>query len=134
MKAQQFDPKPYCENAVKIAETFERNFTGSDLDVVAMEEILGIIHKAYSEKEVTEQNAKGLAISMGVYLGQLMLDHKLTECGYAWKVDDNEPCLVKNSNDKMYPLTKVWKRVVNGKDDNVKSFYTIGIMMAEDKK
>lgn len=56
---------------------------------------------------------------------------ELFECGYEWTVDSNEPCLNKDNNNKMFPIAKVWKRIINGTEDSVKSFYDIGIAITE---
>lgn len=126
-----FNAKPYCENTIKFVQQFGKNFSCKSEDIADMEEILDIIHKDYINKDISEKTAEKIAISMGIYLGQVMLDSKLSECGYEWMVDNNQPCLTKNDNNKMYPIAKVWKRITNGVEDNVKSFYDIGIVIAE---
>ena len=82
-------------------------------------------------KKIVDEAAERIAVSLGIYLGQVMLENKLSEYGYEWLVDGNEPCLAKNNDYKMFPITKVWKRITNGIEDNIKSFYNIGIAIAE---
>lgn len=128
---EKFDSKPYCKGAIKFALQFGKNFSYKSEDITDMEEILEKIHIDYSNNAITAASAERIAVSLGIYLGQVMLENKLSECGYEWTVDANEPCLIKDNNNKMFPIAKVWKRIVNGKEDSVKSFYDIGIAIAE---
>lgn len=128
---EKFESKAYCDGAIKFALQFGKSFSYKAEDIDAMEEILEIIHNDYIEKAIKDESVEKIAISMGIYLGQVMLENKLSECGYEWVIDENQPCLAKNDANKMFPVTKVWKRIVNGIEDNVKSFYDIGIAIAE---
>lgn len=128
---EKFDSKPYCGGAIKFARQFGKSFSYKSEDIADMEEILEKIHNDYSNNAITAASAERIAVSLGIYLGQVMLENKLFECGYEWTVDSNEPCLIKDNNNKMFPIAKVWKRIINGTEDNVKSFYDIGIAIAE---
>lgn len=127
----KFDSKPYCESAIKFVLQFGKEFSYKSNDIEDMEGILEIIHNDYKSKKITEETAQKIAISLGIYLGQVMLDTSLSKYGYIWVIKDNEPCLVKNDVNQMFPITKVWKRIANGNEDNVKSFYDVGIVIAE---
>ncbi len=126
-----FDSKPYCEGVIKFALQFGKNFSYRSGDIDDMEEILEILYNDYRSKKLTDEAVERISLSLGIYLGQVMLDNELSKCGYSWNTDGNEPCLVKNDADQMYPVTKVWKRIINGNGDNVKSFYDVGIAIGQ---
>lgn len=127
------DFKSYCEDAVKLAKQFGKNFSYSPTDITDMDEILETIHNDYENKEISEQNAELFAVIFGIYLGQVMLDNSLSEYGYSWAVKNSEPYLEKNSANQMFPIAKAWKMIVNGIEDSVKSFYDVGIAIASGK-
>ena len=128
---EKFDSKPFCEGAVKVAMQFGKTFSYEPEDINDMEEILELYHNAYENKKITNEIAERIAFSLGVYLGQVMLESKLSEFGYEWRVDENQPCLASDDSNKMYPISKVYKRIINGIEDSVKSFYDVAIVIAE---
>lgn len=128
-----FDFKPYCEDAIKLASQFGKNFSYSPEDIADMDEILETIHNDYENKKISEQNAEKIAVVFGIYLGQVMLDNSLAKYGYNWAIETSEPYLAKNSANQMFPITKTWKMIVNGIEDSVKSFYDVGIAIASGK-
>lgn len=70
----------------------------------------------------------------GVYLGQTLLDTYLTLRGYFWAVgEDSIPALKKDGKNQMSPITKVYKRLLNGPEDSVKSFYDVALYIADGK-
>lgn len=62
-----------------------------------------------------------IAVHFGIYLGETLLRLKLKDKGYEWYIDDGIPILI-NANTKISPITKAHKRILNGSEDNVKSF------------
>lgn len=129
----EFDSRTYCEDAINLASKFEKNFSYSPSDIADMDEILKSIHEDYENKKITDKNAELFAIVFGIYLGQVMLDNNLTELGYKWAIEDTGPCLAKNADNKMYPVSKTLKMIINGVEDSVKSFYDVGIAIASGK-
>ena len=117
------DGKKVCQNCIQDEDDFD---CPND-----MEEILELYHNAYENKKITNEIAERIAFSLGVYLGQVMLESKLSEFGYEWRVDENQPCLASDDSNKMYPNSKVYKRIINGIEDSVKSFYDVAIVIAE---
>jgi len=128
---EKFDYKPYCEGAIKFCEQFGKHFDYKPDDIDGLEEILEILSNDYENKSLSDETAERIAVSLGIYLGQVMLLQKLSECGYEWQIDTTEPYLAKDDKNKMFPITKVWKRITNGIEDNVESFYKVGIAIAE---
>ena len=128
-----FDPRPLCEQMVTLAKIFKREFTYKKEDIKELDEILEVLHNEYESGKMKEPELQKASLYAGVYTGELMLREKFAECGYRWALDENEPCLEKDDGNKCYPCAKVWKRIVNGREDSVKSFFDIGILIAEGK-
>ncbi|MCD7990557.1 MAG: hypothetical protein LUK37_01695 [Clostridia bacterium] len=52
--------------------------------------------------------------------------------GYFWAPgEDGIPVLMKDGKNQMSPITKVYKRLLNGPEDNVKSFYVVALLIAD---
>ena len=51
--------------------------------------------------------------------------------GYCWNMDEGLPVLAKDDKNQMSPITKAEKRILNGSEDSVESFYRIGLFIAE---
>ena len=67
----------------------------------------------------------------GSYLGEVMLKNGLSKRGYHWGMQNtgNIPLLMADDEKYVTPIDKIYKRLVNGPEDNVVSFYQM--MMEE---
>ena len=129
-----FDPKPYCEEWINIVkEHYGKDFTYKKEDIEELDEILERFHEEYERSGLSDTAMSNISVWAGCYIGQVMLETKLYESGYKWSLEENEPCLEKNDGNKCFPCTKVWKRIANGREDSVKSFFDIGLLIAEGK-
>lgn len=58
----------------------------------------------------------------------------MTDKGYFWTTgEDDIPVLKKDGKNQMSPITKVYKRLLNGPEDSVKSFYDVALFIADGK-
>ena len=66
-----------------------------------------------------------MALIFGSYLGEVMLKNGLSKKGYGWGKDNtsNIPLLVAAEGNYIAPNDKVYKRLINGGEDSVISFY-----------
>ena len=120
-----------CETALKIAENFGKQFSFAEQDIDELEEILETYHQDYLNHVCTEQEVWNVSVIWGIYLGQVLIEKHIGAYGYYWKMEDGFPLLVKDGENKMSPITKVQKRILNGMEDNVKSFYNIACAIAD---
>lgn len=97
-----------------------------------VEEILAVYHQQLSEYDDKDGQTTlwNLAVYFGIYLGETMLRVSLKDKGYQWYIKDGLPIL-KNDHNEIFPITKVHKRILNGPEDNVKSFCDVGFMIAD---
>ena len=123
----------YCEGAIRFVEQFGKTFTYSPQDAVSMEEILAVISQDYQSGSLSGDKASRIAVSLGIYLGQLILMNGAEKAGYKWAMHEGEPCLEKNAGWKIFPVTKVYKRICGDVSDNVASFYKVSLLIAEGK-
>jgi len=115
-------------NAISYAESFQKNFDYSKKSINDLEEILDFYSNDISESKPTENQIWSMSIIFGSYLGETMLKNGLAKKGYKWGKDNssNVPLLVNdNGNSFITPNDKVYKRLVNGKEDNIISFYDV---------
>jgi len=68
-----------------------------------------------------------MAIIFGSYLGEAILKTGLANKGYRWGKDNssNVPLLIREDGSFITPNDKVYKRLINGKEDNIISFYDV---------
>ncbi|MBQ1464297.1 MAG: hypothetical protein IIZ18_05755 [Ruminococcus sp.] len=130
---EELNISAYCDGAFKFVEQFGKKFTNSPKDADTMEYILGKVANRYQSGRLSDADAQKIAYSLGVYLGQLILENGGGKGGYRWAMHEGVPCLEKNAGWKMFPVTKVFKRIKGNVSDSVSAFYKTSIMIAEGK-
>ncbi len=113
--------------AVNFAKSFEKQFDYSKNSIKDLEEILDYYSNDISESKPTENQIWSMAVIFGSYLGEVMLKNGLSERGYYWGTDNTSdiPLLMTDSGNCITPNDKVYKRLINGKEDNVITFYDV---------
>lgn len=113
--------------AIKYAESFQKYFDYSKKSINDLEEILDFYSNDISESKPTENQIWSMSIIFGSYLGETMLKNGLAKKGYQWGIDksSNIPLLVNDNGNFITPNDKVYKRLVNGKEDSIISFYDV---------
>lgn len=123
-----------CDTAIKYAKDFEKEFDYSRQSIESLDDILQYYYEEIQKTNPAEKSIWKMAVIFGVYLGESLLKAELTSQGYIWSIDeDNVPRLKKDNNFIMSPVDKVYKRLKNGPEDSVLSFYNISIMIANGK-
>lgn len=118
-----------AQKAVEYAHDFRVDFDYTDKSVEALEGVLDYYANDMRKAQPTERQVWTMASFFGAYLGELMLRNGLAEKGYEWGVDEQGgyPVLISDGNYTVAPIDKVFKRFVNGSEDNVVSFFTYGM-------
>lgn len=119
--------------AVRYAKSFDKEFDYSKDSIKALEEILDYYANDISRSKPTENQIWSMAVIFGSYLGEVMLRNGLAQKGYVWGKDDTSdiPLLAADDGSYITPNDKVYKRLVNGKEDDVVSFYDVVMGMNE---
>ena len=117
-----------CESAIKMSRVFGKEFNYSGESIKRLEDILKYYHECVERKLVNEEQIASIALIFGAYLGETMLRNKLAECGFQWQYEEEVPIVKHKAEDwTARPVSKVYKRLVNGEEDSVVSFYDIVI-------
>ena len=118
-----------CCGAVEYAKSFGKNFDFSENSITDLEEILDFYSNDISVSKPTENQIWSMAVIFGSYLGQTILKNGLSQKGYYWAKEgySNIPLLICKDGGRLTPVDKVYKRLVNGCEDNVVSFYRFAI-------
>lgn len=124
--------KQNCDTAIRYAKSFEKDFDFSRNSIKDLEEILDYYSKDISRDRPTEHQIWSMSIIFGSYLGEVMLKNGLSEKGYKWGIDNTSdiPLLINAAGNYITPNDKVYKRLVNGAEDNVLFFYDAIMEMA----
>ena len=117
--------KNYSATAVDYAKHFNKNFDYSKDSIADLEEILDYYSKDISVSKPTENQIWSMSVIFGSYLGETLLKNGLSQKGYSWTNvgSSNIPVLSGSDGSYLAPNDKVFKRLVNGPEDSVVSFY-----------
>lgn len=135
------DTKRAAEEAVRLAEERGVSLDFSRSSVVALDELLLDVSRSAARQGSTDDEIWDLACIYGSYLGECMLRNDFGRLGFAWGEDtDGEPCLKPTSKatgsaaslSRFVPITKAYKRLVNGEQDSAAQFYAMTLLMVSD--
>lgn len=116
-----------CSNAVRDAAKFGLEFNFREEDIPVLEAFLNRINEELKKSDAPPTSANNIAVIYGTYLGETMMRNYAAEYGFKWGAENHEPMLYNSeSNSKLYPVTKVFKRITRDMTENVKSFYDVG--------
>ena len=118
-----------CVTAVEYAKEFNKKLDYSETGIADLEEILDWYSKDIAISKPTENQIWSIAIIFGSYLGEALLRNGLSQKGFAWgkEASSNVPLLIKDGGSYLAPNDKVYKRLVNGSEDSVVSFYRFAV-------
>ena len=122
--------------AVNYAKSFKKIFDYSYKSIGELEEILDFYSNDILKSKPTENQIWSMSIIFGSYLGESMLKNGLAQKGYKWGKDNSSPIplLVDDKGNFITPHDKVYKRLVNGKEDSIVSFYDVVMDIIRDHK
>ena len=129
-----FDREAILKAAESQAAKQGRVLDYSDGSIAVLDELLDFYREYFEENRLSEQTVWNLAVLFGTYLGETLLRNGLAGQGYGWQLTgDGLPVLERDSANQMSPITKAEKRIKNGPEDSVKSFYDVAKVIAEGK-
>lgn len=116
-----------CITAIEYANEFNKKLDYSENSIIDLEEILDWYSKDISISKPTENQIWSMSIIFGSYLGEMLLRNGLSQKGFIWgkEASSNVPLLIKDDGTYLTPNDKVFKRLVNGSEDSVVSFYRL---------
>lgn len=128
----------YEEIAQRAVAYAAQNNINLDFSAESFEKVDGILGSYYEHlsEYQDEDGAKtiwNIAVHFGIYLGETLLRLQLGGQGYQWCIEDGIPVIEKDDGNRMSPITKAHKRILNGPEDNVQSFCEIALMIASGK-
>ncbi len=134
----------YADDAVNLAqERFGIHLDYSEASIAHVEEILDHFHKSIPQgfvkkllkRSPTPAEVEQVAKMFGGYTGEVMRRH----LGGEWTLDsgiDSEPTitLAFSNEAKVFPPSKVYKRLMNGEGDGVPFYYHVVKMKAQEEQ
>ena len=128
------DIQKICEEAVKTAAELGVTLNYQPEDIDQTETVIMPKFSAWlRDGTITaDRGAWNLAVIFGIYLGETMLRNFAAAHGFQWGTPDGEfPVLIKDNGNQMSPITKVHKRILNGEEDSIASFYRVAAWVAD---
>jgi hypothetical protein len=134
----------YAEDARDLAQQqFRVQLDYSEASLDHVEQILDRYHKSIPKGRLTKllkrhpspEELNRLAKMFGGYVGEVMR----RQLGGYWTLDSgiySEPTitLVFPNDSKVFPASKVYKRLINGDEDNIPFFYHVIKMKAQEEE
>jgi len=128
-----------CKTAIEYGKSFGKNLDYSETSIEDVEEILDFYSKDLNPgfvrslvrkvtgKKVTEKQLQSMSTVWGVYLGEVVRVHNSSNCN--WYVEDvfgdGKVLHLQIGQLKAFPIDKVIKRLMNGPEDSIVSFYKV---------
>lgn len=110
------------QTALQFANRCGKFFFYTESSIYDLEQILQGYHEDLRSEKPTENQLWSMASIWGAYLGETMLRNGLRDKGFEWAVADGSPIpVLRNGPAVITPIDKVYKRFVNGREDNVVS-------------
>ncbi|MDE6619566.1 MAG: hypothetical protein K2K74_03570 [Lachnospiraceae bacterium] len=121
-----------AERAVAYAKQNDIILDYTEQSIEKVEEILAAYHENLDSYDGDDGASTlwNIAVHFGIYLGETLLRIHLGEKGFAWDINEGTPAL-KKENNEIYPVSKAHKRILNGPEDDVRSFCKVAIMIAD---
>ena len=108
------------------SNNYNISLTLSEEDVFHIETIASAAHEAYVSGALSQENLLSFSKIFAGYLGLLITHHK----GGTWVpevkgMEDSGPAIQKDAGEYYFVLSKVFRRLQNGSEDNLVHFYQI---------
>ncbi|GGI11534.1 hypothetical protein [Gottfriedia solisilvae] len=130
-----------CNLATEYASSFNKTLNYSVESITDLEDILDFYSKDLNgnilnkiirrvkKSGPTENQINSMAHIWGAYLGEVIIRN--SDCKIIWCNEnvfgDGEIIHLIQDETRLFPIDKVYKRLINGKEDNVVFFYEIAV-------
>ena len=129
-----------CQRAIQYGKSFSKNLDYSEGSLKDIEEILDYYHKdlkgsfiknivrKIKKQEPTESQIWSMATIWGAYVGEVMCKNSQHRCKWVYEDGFGTGPFLHTKVDNNYracPIDKVYKKLKNGSEDNVASFYDV---------
>ena len=113
-----------CTQAIIYARSFGKVLDYSDGSIKDLEGILDYYSADILKNRPTDRQIWSMALIFGAYLGETVRKNILSVKGCRWtEVESDMPILKNAAGASCAPIHKVCKRLVNGGEESVISFY-----------
>lgn len=125
----------FISMAKEIFDHYKKKFDYSAESMKSVDEICdslrSIERKGYIPADQIEIVKWNMACVLGTYVGDTILKNKGKEYGLHWKDGKDIPYIrQKGKSFAFYPILKVQKRIENGEEDSIESYYRVTLMIA----
>lgn len=130
------EAKRLANLAVSYAKQMGYTFDYSAACVEQLETILNEYSEelmADQSEQITEKQIWSMSLIWGAYLGETIRRQTTSNVRWLQEEDTKEVYLINENQGKVYPVTKVQKRLREGLQDNVVSFYDVSLAFLEGK-
>ena len=119
-----------AEKAVESAKDWDLLLDYSAESITSLETLAQMIYKANKSQHLSDQVLLNAAVIYGAYLGETLLRNGLRKLGFDWAETDEDSIVIRKGDHWMSPINKVYKRFINGTEDNLEGFYSFSLSSA----
>lgn len=120
--------RAYSEDAINLGKQLGKNLDFSEESIQTVEVILEMYHNSlprrgmlkWIKKSPSDEEIAQVSKIWGGYIGEVIRKY----IGGIWIIDNNTIILVIGDT-QIFPPAKVYKRIKNGKEDNVWHYYQV---------
>ena len=125
------DLSALAEKAVETAKEWDIDLDYSAESIASLERLVQIFYQTNKNQHLPENVLWNMAAVYGAYLGETLLRNELRALGFEWGKSDEGDNVIRRENNWMSPISKMYKRLTNGPEDSIESFYTVSIAIAK---
>ena len=123
------DMTVYADMAVEMGEVFGYQLDYSRESIQDLEKLAGVIYEENQKKPMSEEVLNRAMAMIGAYLGETLLRTGLKDRGFTWAKCEEGEIALNREEEWVYPITKAYKRLTAGLEDDLMSFYMISLML-----
>jgi len=121
------------KHAIHVGEGRGKVLDFSDESIRSVSEILDFYYELYTEtgENIIKEQPNTFAHIFGAYVGEVLRKNYAPD--WTWVKTEYGLVLAKNETTMVNPIGKAYKHIVNGSDDDIHSFFTVAILVIQEK-
>ena len=112
-----------AEKAVEAAKFWNVELDYSAESLEPLEKLMQTIYRSHGKMPLPEEILLSVANLYGAYLGEVLLRSGLADLDFAWVKNEEGEFGIGREDMKMWPLSKVYKRITLGPEHDLMNFF-----------
>ena len=114
-----------AEQAVEAARFWNIELDYSAESLEPLEKMMQAVFRSHKNVPLPVDMLFNVANMYGAYLGEVLLRSGLEDLGFAWMTNDEGEAGIGRKDMKIWPVTKVYKRITQGPEHDLMNFFEV---------